>query len=46
MNDKKIGKNITFCVKCQSDDIFANDKGFECHSCGTKGILEWYDTPN
>ena len=42
-NEKKIGKNITFCVKCQSDNISVNDKEYVCHNCGIKGTFEWYE---
>ncbi|MGI9567559.1 MAG: hypothetical protein ACR2LL_11185 [Nitrosopumilus sp.] len=42
-SSNKFGKNITFCVKCQSDDISADKEGFVCHSCGTKGTFEWYN---
>ena len=44
VDKKKIGNNITYCVKCQSDNISVDDKGFVCNSCGIKGIFEWYDT--
>ncbi len=43
IEDKKIGKNITYCVKCQSDNISVDDNGFVCNDCETKGIVEWYD---
>lgn len=38
------GKNITYCVKCQSNNISVNHKGYICHDCGIKGTLEWYET--
>ena len=44
VDEKKIGNNIAYCVKCQSDNISVNDKGFVCKSCGIKGIFEWYGT--